>query len=1627
MNKTMIGHASVAPQTQTINAAEFLQHLEAKGIQLWLEGEKIRCRAPRNVLTQALFAQIQQYKSDFIQLLQKRDNSKIYPLSHGQKALWFIQQLAPENYAYNMMYALRLTDSLDLNALQQAVHALVQRHPILRTTYTQQDNEPVQQVHDDLSGYFDVIDATANDQDWHSWASEEADRPFDLEQGPILRISLRCQNKNRGKPEFILLFVIHHIAADLVSLQVLLDELKMLYKVFRQKMPLPPRSTHYTYRDYVTWERNYLRENGSRLSNYWLEQLSGELPLLDLPTDHPRPAIQTYSGDEYFFDIDPTLSRALRALARANNMTLYMTLLGAFQVLLHRYTGLDDILIGTPVDNRSQTEFARVIGYYVNPVALRVDLSGNPTFREFLQRVRQMMLGAVEHQAYPFPLLVETLQPVRDPSRAPICQVQFVWDRMAEPTFGQDDFVTETLLFGQRGAAFDLTLTIFDMDEASRNSVRTLKGGLRYNRDLFDAGTIEHMAAHFNVLLRAITAEPETPVQQLPLLTERERHQLLVEWNNTAADYPADKCLHQLFEKQVEHTPDATAVIFADQQLTYRELNAHANQLAHHLIAQGVGPDVLVGLCVERSIEMVVGLLGILKAGGAYVPLDPNYPAERLAFMLEDTQVQLTLTQAKYRSGLTALSKQIVLDLNSDGASFAYMSAENPAIEVKPTNLAYVIYTSGSTGKPKGVMITHQALCNHMFWIQQTFEITSADKVLQKTPFSFDASVWEFYAPLLVGGQLVIARPFGHQDSIYMAQILQSEKITILQLVPTQLRMLVEVGAFKQCDSLRHLFCGGEPLPIELVRQFKSLNRAEVTNLYGPTEACIDAIFWTVKDKTEIILIGRPVSNLQAYILDEDLQPVPIGVAGELHIGGVQVARGYLNRPKLTAERFIDNPFGRGRLYKTGDLCRYLPNGDIEFLGRIDFQVKIRGFRIELGEIEVVLNQHPAVREAVVLAREDQPNQKRLVAYVVRPADSVSLSPQPATLRAYLLEKLPDYMVPSAFVTLEAMPLTPNGKLNRRALPAPDATALAIRTAFVAPQTSTEMAIANIWSEVLGVEKVGIHDNFFELGGDSIISLQVISRAQSMGLHMTPQDIFQAQTVSELAQVVEMGDSEKKEVQAEQGLLKGEVPLLPIQHHFFAQQRINPHYYSQYTITKNERIIESEVLCEALAYLVQQHDALRLCFTSTDEGWQQRYAEMPGGVATHRDVWLAKIGSCVQEVDISDLSPDEQQQILAETNRTLQASLDITRWPIWRVVVFKNSRNQSSHLLFIIHHLVVDIVSWHILIPDLWTIYDQLISQKPIQLPPKSSSLQAWSNWLQKAAYSDAFLAELDYWRGNTDRSIPTLPIDNLEGEGQDTVASADIVTCALSVTETRILLQDVLSVYQTQINDLLLTALVQSFAAWTGNQTLYIDLEGHGREALSETIDHTRTVGWFTALFPLYLTLNIPKRKDTQFEGTQIGDAIKSIKEQLRKIPQHGIGAGLLRYLNTETAPLLATLPDAEVRFNYGSRFQGVQLESLGLKQDESEWLEYRFDINGAIVDNALFFTWLYSRNLYRRETVEQLAEQFIQALQNIMAHCQLPDARGNTPSDFPDLDIESQAALDDLLATINSELEMQ
>ncbi len=1504
-----------------------------------------------------------------------------YPLTSPQREIWFDQILHPDVPLYNIGGYLRIEGPIDPTLFEKALKQVIDDNDALRIILHEEESLPTQTFAENVHLKLDFYDFSVQENAHQlaiEWMQQEFVKLFQLDDELLFQFAL-CKASDNCYYWFQ---KYHHLIVDGWARYLIVQRVSMTYNALATRIS-NDEPKHYSYQDFVQKDQAYLdSKKFAKAKRYWIDKYH-KVPE-PLMVHRYAAHSETMKSQRSVLHLKLPFYNQLIDFSEENNVSTFHVILGALYCYFVRTCDREDLVIGLPTQNLSTAPFKQTVGLLTNVIPAWFRFGTDLNFIELIQAIWKELLKNYWSQSVPISEINKQLLPKQGNRQRLFDLVLSYMDHNYDMSF-----VGSTVEFISLSHGFEQTALAIFVDKF--HGQRDILVNFDYNLGAFKEDEIECLKIRFEFLLGEVLRQPDVPIRELQIMPDAELNKILVEFNDTATDYPYDKTLVDLFEAQVETTPNAVAIVFEDQQLTYSELNSKANQLAHHLQTLDVEPDVLVGICIERSLSMVIGLLGILKAGGAYLPLDPAYPEARLAFMLEDAQISVLLTQESLKDRLPETKAQVVC-LEVEAKALSRYRYENPACEVGPENLAYVIYTSGSTGKPKGVLIEHRGLCNLAQAQIKIFGVQSDSRILQFASLSFDASISEMVMSLCSGAQLCLAKSDDLLPGHTLMQLLRQHAITHLTLPPTALSILPREEEL----DLQCLIVAGESCSPELVAGWSKGRR--VFNAYGPTEATVCAtIFENSAEYQDKLPIGSPIANTQIYILDNHQMLVPIGIPGELHIGGAGVARGYLNRPELTVAKFIPNPFvdfgwdsnnpkSEARLYKTGDLARYLPDGNIEYLGRIDNQVKIRGFRIELGEIEAVLAQYPDVRENAVIVHEISQTDKRLVAYFVPHKGQLI---ENTALRDFLKERLPDYMIPSALVTLEALPLTPNGKIDRRALSQLSVNRKVSKEQLVAPRTPEEELLAGIWADVLGVERVGVHDNFFELGGDSIISIQVISRANQAGdLQLTPRQLFQHQTIAELATVAKTCLSR----QAEQGLVTGKVPLSPIQHWFFEQELPEAHHFNQAVLLKVSPELQLEQLEAIISQLLQHHDALRLRFSDSREQMNPSDCSL-----NPSDCSLIKVK------DLSELTCDPQHTAIESTTAELQTSLNFIKGPLWRVALFKMGHNQPNRLFFVIHHLAVDGVSWRILLEDVITAYQQLSRGEVIALPQKTTSFQQWAKRLTEYAISDTLNAELDEWLADARWQVKPLPVDYPASHQANTVANTTQVTVSLNVEQTRALLSEVPKAYRTQINDVLLTALVQSFAGWSGENILLIDLEGHGREELFEEIDLSRTVGWFTSIFPVLL--------DLRAVPDNAGAYLKTIKEQLGQIPQHGIGYGALRYLNTEATSRLQALPQAQVSFNYLGQFHHFSTEPLlGLASENSGAIHgaanprsHLLEIDGLISEEQLRFDWSYSKNHFKSSTIERLAQSFITALQALIAHCQLPEIGGYTPSDFP------------------------
>jgi len=1972
------------------------------------------------------------HKRALLELRLKKEGNKFnsFPTSFSQEQLWVLDQLQPGNPAYNICSAVRLEGILNMPAFEHSLGEIIRRHEALRSIIVEMNGQPIQIVGlprlltlslVDISG----LSKSEQVKGVQARLLQEAQWSFDLSRGPLLRISLL----RLGRFDHVMIIVMHHIVSDGWSMSLLVRELVALYDAFMRGNPSRLEELTIQYADYAVWQRQWLQgEVLDQQMSCWRRRLEGAPDVLSFPTDRPRSQRRSYAGAHATMTLSSSLTRALNQLCRAEGVTLFMALLAGFVVVLSRYSGQDDLCVGTPIANRNRAEVERMIGFFVNTLILRIDLSGRPSFRQLLNRVREIALEAYAHQDIPFARLVEELRPERDPNYTPFIQALFNLTNLPREEFKLPGLTLSSFMTENGATQFDLG---FDMLESSG----AIAGSLEYSTELFNAPTIYRLLRHFETTLEAMVVNPDQCATTFSLQLDIER-QLLLEWNDASFELPAGHLTHHFFESRSEQTPDAVAVVFKDREITYGELNRRANQLAHYLMKQGVGPDVLVGICVERSLELIIGVLAVFKSGGAYVPLNPDYPAERLAFMIGDAQIKALLSEERISSVLPVHQAQVIC-LDSDWSRIALERESNPISMAVPQNLGYVIYTSGSTGRPKGVLIAHQGLVNvYLAWEAVYGLRTGATCHLQMANFSFDVFSGDLIRGLCSGGKLVLCQSDYLLDPEKLLKLMHEQTINCAEFVPAVVRVLVQhLEETKQSlDFMEVIAVGSDSWRIkEYTEALRFCGpQTRLINSYGLTEVTIDSSYFETSvvtgslDKT--VPIGRPFANTRLCVVDQHLQPVPVGVFGELLIGSPGLARGLLNRPDITAEKFVPSPFADepgARVCRTGDLARYCHEGNVELLGRVDNQVKLRSNRLELGEVEAALSDHPAVRQSVVIVREDSNCDKRLVAYVaidsdyefpreqspaselvidqvsqwaqvfdelyrvydpdqelafyikgwdssytgqpipkdevyewmrqtvqrilslrptrvleigcgtglmlfhiaphcryyyatdisenalsvlnqqlavcpsaapvaverkapadvfddvepdsfdtvlmvsvtqyfpsieyllnvlegaikvVRPGghiflgdlrslpllgvfhtsvqlfqatDALSLAElkqrihlrqssenqlvidpgffaalkhrfpkvgsisvllergrvhnelakfrydvvirvgpgerftkeitwmnwqeqslnmekilqvlmetEPEALgvarvpnarllgdlktlelltnsdvarnvddirgairgveldgmdpedfwgleetlpyminitwsgsgadgcydvifrrrsandeymfnevdnscsrgtttyktwknwannplqgrfanlltpelRQFLQKKIPEYMLPGVYVMLESLPLTSNGKVDRRALPEPFLTIADKSAEEYHYQNEVERRMAEIWSEVLGLQRVGRQQNFFELGGNSILVILIVSRSKQAGYTLTPWQVYESPTIAQLALVVTSASSPV----ADAGVVTGPAHLTPIQRWFFEQEFAEAQHWNQAMLLQT-RGMRRDYLASVLKRLVAHHDALRMRYEIGPQGWRQINKDLESDVSV---TW----------VDLTNVPRTDLEAATTALAAQAQRSLDLRDGPLIRVVVMERGGARGQQVLIVIHHLVVDGASWSILLEDLQTGYEQAVLGKEALWSAKTASFRHWAQRLHEYAQEPERRDELAYWMDESRRGVGRLPVDYFKGE--NTVNSSRAVTVGLGAEETLTLLQEVPKAYQTQVQEVLLTALARILARRTGCQRWVVDLEWNGREVLIDDVDVSRTVGWFSTIYPMKLQLS---------EWAGLDESLKVIKEQIRQAPRRGIGYGLWRYMNgdEEVKRGLEALPQAEIRFNYldrsdqvfskVTRFQPV-IANLGPNLSPLGKRTYLLEIVGSVESGRLKLDWIYSENFYRRETMEEMANEFIEELRLLIAHCLSPNAVGYTPSDFSEFGWDENE-LDNILASIRREL---
>ena len=1514
------------------------------------------------------------------------DTLEGFRLSPQQKRLWRLQQ-TDSALPYHARCVVAIRGPLDPQTLEQAIRTVVARHEILRTSFRLLPGISVPvQVISEVSAFVLVRDdlTSLGDEDQRARVEslrlmEAARQGGDFGQLPVVRAHLVKESPGEHR----LLVTMPAFCADSSSLDRLIGQVAAAYGALAaggETLSIEPMQ----YADFAEWANQLLEDPaGSAARDHWKQFALAGLDAYKLPGETSDPLARGFRPSSVPLGISADTVARIAVLAADLDLPLSSFLLACGQTLIWRLTGRSDVIVGTAFDGRKFAELQSTIGLLSTYLPIASDIVGDRAFTAMWSEVAGRVRDAHRRQEY------------------------FAWDT--------DGFFPYCFEFRTRaeprsaaGVSFAIEMQDACIDRFTVKFVCEEDAG-RVGADLqFDSSILSNedaliLAEQMTTLVEDASIRPGASLSELEIVGRGERRRLLVAFNETSTPHATGRCTHELFADQAARTPDAAAVVYEADRLTYRELNARANQLAHHLIQCGAGPDVPVGLCVERSIALIVGLFGILKAGAAYVPLDPSLPKSRLAMILDDAQVNLLVTTGKIGDGFGDGLRHIVR-LDTDADLLRAKTAVEPRRRATDGNLVYVIFTSGSTGRPKGVAVEHRQLVNYVNAISDQLGVPAPSFAMIST-IGADLGNTALFPALLTGGTLHLISDARASDPDLLGAYFDEHRIDCLKIVPSHLTALLSGSKPASVLPRNRLVLGGDVCPWSLVQRIKSLAPGTaIVNHYGPTETTVGALTYdvgsTAPDNTSgAVTLGRPLGNIRAYILDALLRPVPAGVAGDLHISGRGVARGYIGRPDATADKFIPDPFCETpgeRMYKTGDRARYLRDGRIEFLGRTDDQVKVHGYRVEPGEIDVALRAHPAIASCVVLPRQDSSGETKLVAYLVAVDRQ---APPAAELRLFLKDRVPEYMAPSAFVFLDRLPLTPNGKVDRHALPA-DYPRHSNERQCVAPRNAAEETLTAIWSGLLGLDPIGIHDNFFELGGDSILSIQIVARASQAGLRLSPRQVFQLQTIAELAAVA--GTSAV--AAAAQDVVTGDVPLTPVQARFFELEPPEPHHYNQAVMLELQGSTAPAVIEQALHHLLRHHDVLRLRAVRTNGVWRQHIA-------------LPDAATPFELVDLSTLSEAAQAEALGRHAARLHASLNVETGPIVRMALFNRGAGLNDYLLIVIHHLSVDVVSWGILLDDLAALLGQLRSGGAPLLPPKTTSFRTWAKKITEHARSEVRFGELPQWL-STPKRAPGLPV---EAAGDNTAASARTISVALSADETGALLRDVPVAYRTQINEVLLTALVRTFAAWTGSSSLLLDLEGHGREEF-DGVDLSRTVGWFTTIFPVWLDGG---------DATTPAETLRSVKERLRAIPDHGIGYGLLRYASGSqtVADKLRSLPQAQVRFNYlgrtdassstASLFRAAPASS-GPSQSSGFPRTYLLNVIGMVSNGALRFDWIYSAGVHTHETVERLAQNYLDQLRLLIDDRHSAAAVSLIPSDFPGARALSRKDLDKVLSRL-------
>ncbi|MFZ1289535.1 MAG: amino acid adenylation domain-containing protein [Melioribacteraceae bacterium] len=1509
------------------------------------------------------------------------------PLSYAQQRIWFLDQLDPGKPTYNIPSSVELKGKVNIKLIEKCLNLIIDRHESFRTYFKTENGQSQQCILSHLEFTLEYFELESINQNFNltleDYIEQESSKPFNLEIAPLFRIKLI-----RVAEDHHLLFLnMHHIIADGWSLEIFIKEFSIIYDSLLRNVEPKLEKLEYHYADYSVWQRKILSDEIiTKKINYWKKQLSDSPMFLNFPTDFNRPAIQKQRGKRIQFVLNHELTEFLTRFAAKENITLTVLFLTAYKILLHKYSTSNDILIGTPVAGRNKLELQQIIGLFVNTIVLRSKFSNNITVSELLFKVNQTLIEALNNQEVPFEKLVDELKVERSLSHSPLFQAMFVFNNSPISEIELKELKIQPQKVDLKISKFDLNLVITKRNEK-------LTGVFEYDTDLFKEETIFLMIDHYLEILTSVLTNPSQKISELQFINNSEKIKLLNSLNNTVNLNQNNTVLHKLFEENLTKFACETAVIYKDKKISFSELNRMSNQLSNYLIKKGVLKESIVVVSLERSIENIIAILAIWKAGGIYLPIDPSYPIDRLNYMIENSNATIVITEKSISEFTKIKTTKIIL--SDEIGLIENENSENPNLKIFSENLAYIIFTSGSTGLPKGVMIQHRTAINLAYGLSKKIYKSENRKfnISLNAPLSFDASMQQIIM-LIFGHTLVIIPEEIRLDGNAFIEYINDKQIDILDCVPTQLKILIESGILNNHSNYPQIILpGGEPINTDIWDKIKNTEHIKFFNMYGPTECTVDSTICDINKTLVKPSIGKPIENSIHFILDSNLNLAPKGIPGELYIGGDCISRGYLKNPSLTAERFIPNPYdknGGSRIYKTGDLVRLMNDGNIEYLGRLDEQVKLRGFRIELGEIETNLRRHELIEDAVVLIREDEPENKKLVAYyIVKPNSEITIG----QLKKHLAEKLPEYMVPSLFMEMTSFPLLTNKKINRKGFPRPEFNRDIIDSKFLAPSNEVENSLVTIWKEVLKVENIGVNDNFFELGGDSILAIQVISKANQSGIKITPKNIFQSPTIKGLSLLAgnTIINFENKEIH------KGIFSLSPIQNWFFDQSFQNQNHWNQSLLIEFSEPLDKDILRITFSKIFELHDSLRLRFEIVDSKFMQYYSN-----------------------DINDLPFEIEKTItnnisLDEITNKHQASLNLENGPIAKFVYIKT---ENKYYLFLVaHHLVIDSVSWRIIFDDIQNFYLQLKQNKKFTLPTKSTSYSYWINSLKKYSETQEFKNQIIFWK-NQKEIQSTINEDYLKSE-INIENSAKNYSQLVTKELTDLFITEISKSYKAELNELLITIFVKSYSIWKGKRKVSLTLENHGRENLYVEVDLSRTVGWFTSMYPIVLDL---KNSISSIES------LITIKEQLRKIPQNGISYGIYKlFFNSSDLPHLSA-----ISFNYLGKFNmGIEEQSSfkiveqnkGLERAKENLRPFELDFVCSIVNDRLHLNIIFNKNLFEEVEIVQFMDTFIQEIKLLINDAKFSDG-GYSPSDFKDIELNNEE-LDSIFNELNEDLE--